>query len=145
MFSDDCVNVSRWLLMLHTLFLHIPSVFVFLVIGCGSHVERAKWWTCWYNQHATEAFLVLWQLLPVWCSTKSPQDTTCFILAEDSHKKGQVSYETKWDLGNCFDYFFPCSQLGKRITKLNVEVWGRRDWGKVAAHLPAARFVRWQQ
>lgn len=53
---------------------------------------------------------------------KIPQDTTSFILAEDSHDKRQVSYETKWDLGNCYDYSFPCCQWDEGIPKLKVEV-----------------------
>ncbi|KAK2880489.1 hypothetical protein Q8A73_023187 [Channa argus] len=39
----------------------------------------------------------------------------------------------------------PAWRLDEGATKRKVEVRGRRERGEVAAHLPAARFVHWQQ
>lgn len=86
--------------------------------------------------YATEAFIVLWQLLHVWYSTKSPQDTTCFILAGDSHEKRKVSHETKRDLGNCFDYFLFLFPGGPRLYKAESGGLGRKGLRKRSSTSP---------
>lgn len=59
-------------------------------------------------------------------------------------KKRQVSYVTKQDLGNWFDYSFTWSQLDESNTKAVSEGF-REERRSVASHLPAARFICWQQ
>lgn len=70
---------------------------------------------------------------------KRPRDTTCFILAEDSHEKRQVSYETKQDLGNCFDYSFPSFPVGCRHYKAECGGLGKKGLRRSGSTSPCGK------